>query len=242
MKIIISFILTVLFLQNSFGQNDSIKKHKIDSLTKKLTNDSLRTFRFKKYRPFANIDNRNSFIRSQPVNFNGFQLGLIYKEYHTFGMGFYRMTEESKRPIKTRDNTRTINQTLTLNYSTFFYQYVLLDKRYFEIDLPFEIGIGKYHIILEDSITKHIYKNVTAPIIPFGAGVQFIIKPFKWIGVAVSGGYRYVAEKNVNANSNFNGFYYSYGVWLDIRQIYRDIKFYGVQKKKYRRDVRAILN
>lgn len=240
MKFFIPLILTLFIFQISFAQNDSLKKHKIDSLTKKLSNDSLRTFRFKKFRPFLGLDNRKSFIKDKPVNFTGIQFGLIFKEYHTFGIGFYKMTEESKKPYKTKDNTRIINESITLNYSTFFYQYVLLNKRYLEIDLPFEIGLGKYNLKLEDSITKQIYRNITAPIIPLGAGVQFILKPFKWVGLSVTGGYRYVAEKNVNLN--FSGFYYAIGVWVDFRQIYRDIKFYGFQKKKYRREVKAILN
>ena len=239
MKFFLPVILCFFLAKKTIAQVDTLKKHKIDSLTKKLTKDSLHTFRFKKYRPFGNIDNRNSFIRDKPVNFTGFQLGVIYKEYHTFGLGFYKMTEQSQKPRAAKDGNHTITESLTLNYSTFFYQYVLVDKRFYEIDLPFEIGLGRYNLRYQDSLTKQVYKDFTAPIVPLGAGMQFIFKPVRWIGVSVTGGYRYVAKKNVNIN--FNGFYYSYGVWVDLRQIYRDIKYYGFQKKHYRREVNAIL-
>ena len=71
--------------------------------------------------------------------------------------------------------------------------------------------------------------NFNAPILPLGAGMQFVFKPLRWLGVFVAGGYRYVAK--INFNLNFNGAYYSYGAWIDIRQIYRDIKYYGFQKR-----------
>jgi hypothetical protein len=72
-----------------------------------------------------------------------------------------------------------------------------------------------------------------------GAGLQLVLKPFRWIGFCAAGGYRYVADKNVK--TNFNGLYYSYGLWLDVRQIYRDIKFYGVIKKAHKHAVHEIM-
>ena len=43
-----------------------------------------------------------------------------------------------------------------------------------------------------------------------------------------------------NPNVNFSGAYYSYGVWVDLRQIYRDIKYYGITRKKYRRELKKL--
>jgi hypothetical protein len=51
--------------------------------------------------------------------------------------------------------------------------------------------------------------------------------------------YRYIPY---NQNLlDFDGLCYSLGIWVDFRQIYRDIKYYGVQKKRYRNKVKAIL-
>jgi hypothetical protein len=239
MKFLLTFSLFLFFTGTLASQTDSIKKQKIDSLRLKFKADSARIYRFNKYRPYANIDNRNSFIRNKPVNLQGVQIGFILKEYHVFGIGYYTMTQQSQKPVKTNEDTRTLNRSLNLNYYTLFYQYVLLDKRFLEIDLPFEIGYGTYTLKFEDALTKDIVRNTSAPIVPMGAGVQIVLKPFRWIGFCTMSGYRYVADQNVNVN--FNGFYYSFGLWLDVRQAYRDIKFYGSVKKKYKRAVNEIL-
>ena len=96
MRFFLAFLLLFVFAGNSIAQNDSIKKRKVDSLTFKLKKDSLHTFRFKTIRPFANYDNRNSFIRDKPVNFKGIQLGVMLNERHVFGLGYYTITQESQ--------------------------------------------------------------------------------------------------------------------------------------------------
>ena len=230
-----------LFIVNAgFGQV-SLKQHKIDSLTIKLKKDSAHIFRFKNLRPFAAIDNRNSFIKDAPVNVNGFQLGAIIKEKHTVGFGIYALQNSSKQNI-TSLNEKNIaaKRTLNLNYITLFYQYVIIDKRYFELDLPLEVGLGGYRIKLEDTITHKIIADHKGGTILTSGGVNIILKPVRWVGISGTAGYRIALDKNPNIN--FSGAYYSYGVWVDIRQIYRDIRFYGFTRKKYRRHVKDVLH
>lgn len=88
MRFFLTLSLIGLYLGQAFSQNDSLKKRKIDSLTTKFKADSAHIFRFNRYRPYANLDNRNSFIRNRPVNFQGGQVGFIFKEYHVFGLGY----------------------------------------------------------------------------------------------------------------------------------------------------------
>ena len=236
------FTLVVLYigLQPVFSQRDSIRQARFDSLNAELKADSAHTFRFKKFRPYANLDNRSSFIHDKPVNVNGLQLGLIYNERHVFCLGFYTITEGSKKPRKiSNDNAHANAQgALSLRYATLAYQFALLDKRFFEVDLPFELGLGSYNLKVQDLDTKTIYKDKTAHMVPLGAGAQLVLKPVRWVGFSTMVGYRYVAQKDENLN--FNGWYYSLGVWIDVRQIYRDIKYYGFIKKKYKKAKKAI--
>ena len=210
----------------------------MDSLQVKLQMDSLHIYRFNKFRPYANIDNRNSFITNQPVTIQGGQIGVIINEYHIFGIGFYAIVQESQKTQKAQDNMRTVDQHLSLNYNTFFYQYVLVDRRYLELDLPFELGVGQYTLNYEDITTKQVYKTRSATMVPMGAGFQLVIKPFRWVGFSTTGGYRYVGEKS--SSLNLNGLYYSFGLWLDVRQIYRDVKYYGIMRKKYKKALQKI--
>ncbi|MCC6371562.1 MAG: hypothetical protein IT236_11205 [Bacteroidia bacterium] len=237
------FILLLFLLASTkftLAQTDGWRQLRLDSLKHHLASDSTWIYRFKIYRPFCAIDNRNSFISQIPINLRGFQLGIRYKEKHVFGFGVYRITPFSQRIFKiTKPNNEVLNQSLRLNYTTLFYKFRLLDKRFFEIHLPVEIGMGRARARLFDSVREVIVKSEELRIYPAGTGIQLVLKPVKWIGISTIGGYRWVNEGSLKLN--FNGWYYSFGLWLDLRQIYRDTKFYGFKKKQYRREVKKVL-
>ncbi len=219
---------------------------RLDSLKLKFKKDSAHTYRFKKIRPWLAIDQRNSWIKNAKglqrisVTINGLQLGVIIKEKHTVGLGFYTMNGTSQKPVKISDGDNKITyQELLLKYTMLNYQYVIVNTRFFELDLPLEVGIGRYIYNLKDETQTVLLWREAGPVKLTGGGVTIVLKPLKWIGLRGMAGYRIVAL-NKRTNLNFNGFYYSYGVWIDLRQIYRDIKFYGFIRPKYRKKVKAI--
>ena len=154
-------------------------------------------------------------------------------------MGFYNINQSSKKPIAVIDGTVSAKKMLTMNYFTFFYQYTVIDKKYFELDIPVEIGLGGCTISYSDSALHKTYRQSSGAIIPLGIGLQGIVKPIKWVGLSVLIGYRMVAEKSVG--QNFNGVYSSIGLNFDLRQIVRDTKYYWFKRKSYTRHVRKIL-
>lgn len=217
-----------------------------DSLKLKFQKDSAHTYRFKKIRPWLAIDQRNSWIRNTkgqkkvPVTINGLQAGVIIKEKHTLGLGLYTMNGTSQKPVKINDaNNKITYQELLLKYFTITYEYKIVDTRFFELDVPMEVGLGNYIYNLKDETQTQLLWREQGPIKLTGGGVQIILKPFKWIGISGMAGFRVVGF-NQRTNLNFNGAYYSYGVWIDLRQIYRDVKFYGFIRPKYRKKVKAL--
>lgn len=216
------------------SQNNTTEWLKRDSLAKKLVADSLHTYRFKVFRPYAAIDNRNSFIANRPANVNGFQVGFILKEYHTIGLGTYRLSRLNPRKAPVTKNLR-LNH---LEYLTLFYEYMLVNRRYLEVDIPLEAGIGLYGSNKLDSLGSILQKEINRAFWPLGAGTKVIVKPVRWIGLSLMGGYRYVFEKNQFLN--FNGSYYAFGIWIDLRQVYRDIKYYGFIKRRYRKAIQNV--
>lgn len=229
------FLLLTLAALGLYAQKEN-GPQKIDSLRARLRKDSAHIYRFQKLRPYLSLDNRNSWINHQPVNFKGLQAGVILHEKHTLALGLYAMSQKSKRSIRTKDGQQTVERSLSLNYLTLFYQYAVVDKRYFEFDLPFEIGLGGYDIQFRDTVTGHIYREVKGGIIPLGLGVQPVFKPFKWVGIPLLLGYRFVGSNSV---ANFNGWYYSIGVSLDLRQIVRDSRYY-FKKRRFKREVKKL--
>lgn len=235
------FIFSFCFISAAFAQNN------IDSLTQKFRKDSARIYRFQKFRFRIALDQRKSWIKNQrsthvvPVAINGFQIGVILFEHHTVGFGNYNIDAQSKKPVKISDQLNVVRyEELFMHYNTLFYEYRLIGKRYFEIDIPVEIGLGRYVYNLKDESRSKLLWHENGLMKIGGAGLQLIVKPLKWIGFVGMGGYRF-AGFNKKTNLDFSNFYYSYGVWVDIRQIHRDIRFYWIKRPKYRKKVKAIL-
>ncbi len=216
------------------------KQHIKDSLTAQLRADSAHIYRPQKYRPYINLDQRNSFIRNQAININGLQFGVLINDRHVFGFGGYIITASSKAQIKTKtDKNIPTNRTLNMDYGTFFYQYTILDKRFWEIDIQAEIGLGTYDYKYYEINTNKFLADRKAGLLVGGIGPLLAFKPTKWLGIIGMVGYRFTSEKNTNLN--FNGFYYSYGAWFDVRQIIRDYKYYFVKKRKYKKQITQLL-
>ncbi|MES2515716.1 MAG: hypothetical protein V4580_16300 [Bacteroidota bacterium] len=231
-------LICSLTSEPSHAQNS--KQYLTDSLTRKFQKDSAHIYRFKLIRPYIAIDNRNSFIKEGPVNVKGFQFGIIIKEHHTVGRGIYSLQDNSKQNLTSLDeNSIPLKRTLNLNYVTLFYQYTIIDTRFFELALPLEIGLGTYRLKLIDDIQDKVVSEKTGSTTLTSGGADIVLKPFKWVGLTASAGYRFAFDKNPNIN--FSGAYYSYGLWVDLRQIYRDTKFYGFTRKKYRRHMKEIM-
>lgn len=233
-------IFLILFIFLSFILEAQKKSRQLDSLHVKFINDSAHCFRFKPVRPFFSLDNRHSFIKDAKVNVNGVQLGIILYDRHLVGYGLYGLQKSSRQGITSKNEKHIVAiRDLKLSYLTAFYQYTILNHRYLQLDLPLEIGLGSYQLNLLDTLTNApIAPERKGGIVVTGGGASIILKPTKWLGLTGMAGYRGVLDGN--ANLNFNGAFYSYGIWLDLRQIYRDIKFYGFIRKKYNRKVKAL--
>ena len=217
------------------------KQQKIDSLTQKLSSDSTHIYRFKKLRPYSSIDYRYAALRTAPVDVKGAQLGVRLFEKHKIGLGAYDMFNKAKQKVKAFEQNTDANQILLLSYITVFYEYSILNKRFFELVLCAEAGGGKYDLTYFNVETDEKISHNSDYIMPTGGGLTLNLKPLKWIGVQGLAGYRYmygIAGKRIN----FNGFFYSYGFWIDLRQIYRDSRYYLIKKPKYRKKIKQILN
>ena len=194
-----------------------------DSLSVKLHNDSVRIYRTAKILPFLALDQRNSYINKTAVSINGVQIGLILNEKHVFGLGGYTITGNTKHTRVVDDKKVPMNQTLNLKYLTAFYYFPIFDRKYWEFGLPVEIGAGSYTLSLVEEKTGKEIKGFPkkAGMALFGIGPSLTISPLPWLGFNIMGGYRGVSDKTLN----LNGFYYSYGVAVNLRRIVQDLKY-----------------
>lgn len=217
------------------AQIDPAIQTKIDSLTTELKNDSVYIYRFRKIRPYLNYHERNSVDHYPRVNFFGPQAGFVLYERHIVGFGAYFSTKKTKLPFEDMDVDKKIHRTIKITYGTLFYQYILIQKRFYEFHIPVEVGLGNYQSGYIDS-TGFTYKNInTNRFTMAGGGLLLLIKPFKWLGISNNFGYR-VANESI-----INGFYYAIGVWIGLKPAACDIKYYLYKKKQYRKKVNSLL-
>jgi len=223
----------VLFLSffcfhTDFSQ-ETTKERKLDSLHTQLQKDSVYIYRFRKVRPYIKYTERNSIGNPHPVNFYGPQFGLVLFEKHIFGVGYYLSSVRTRKAYPVLDGTIEAFQAVDMRFGTIFYEYILLEKRYFELHLPLEAGYGYYHSGFMDS--GKLYRAEDTNLMMGGGGILMIAKPIRWIGIIGSIGAR---TGNI---ALVDGFYYAIGVRVMLRNLSNDINYHLIKKKRYRSNV-----
>jgi hypothetical protein len=232
---ILPYFLLLITCRSLFGQQLPAKQqHKLDSLAAKLKKDSAFIYRRTIARPYLRLENRRAFIVSEKVNFLGFLAGANLHERHIVCAGYYFLDRKSRALIPLRDLSGAGTSRFSkFGYFVLSYQYILLNLRYVQLNTPLEAGYGSY---ATDNPTGIAITNA-GNFLPLCAGLQLILKPFKFAGVSASGGYRYVRHDLLSIS--FNGIYYSFGVWVDARYLFRGLRYHLV-KQKYRETVRSL--
>lgn len=216
--------------------NAQSKSNTIDSLRLQFQKDSTHIYRLKKFRPYADLDHYQTYLNNALVNIRGFSLGVMYNNRHAFGLGLHGITLQDQRKAFTRfRDTINVKEQLSLNYASLFYQYTFINNRYLALFMPTQLGFGRYRLTTNDAARNSRISQKTGGTIPASIGSTLVLKPIKWIGISGTGGYRIVLDKNPNLN--FSGLFFGYGVWLDIQQIVRDVKFYGFKRPRYRKQI-----
>lgn len=224
----ISFCFVFLMLTGfAFSQSSRIKEQ-IDSLDKRLSEDSTKIYRFRKVRPYLNFHNRNSINEIKPVNFYGFQLGAVFFERHIVGYGRYFSSEKSKKRFSYIENQNQVTRLDKIDYHTVFYQFIFLSHRWFELHIPVELGYGtRYSDFYQPS--GSFDRSSSENMFMTAYGLQVILKPVRWSGITGNFGYRGSSEQLVN------GFYYAVGLWIGLKPVTDDFNYYLIKKRRYRK-------
>jgi len=234
-------LLACLLLPFDAALAQSVKQVKLDSLRDKFSADSAKLYRTKKWNLMAALDNRSSFVRTSQklsVNVGGVQGGLVYKNKHTMGLGFYSITGSQSGEVVSDDQKQKINLNLAMSYATVFYEYNFLNTKRWEISVPAEIGGGSYRQTATDTggIKVAGFDTTSKSILLLGTGVKVSFRIFKWLGLGAMGGFRVVGG-NEPKKINLNGFVYSYGIEIYFGRLYKMAKF-GLKRRKYRNNVK----
>jgi len=228
-------LVAVLSIYRLNAQNST--QIKSDSLRQKLVADSAKIWKKTIAKGFLKFEDRFSFLDRKQVSLLGFMVGATFYNHHTFFVGYFLMDPRQTSPIQFEGFKPNSQLYLNLNYFALGYQYVLYNKKHFQINIPVSAGFGNYKLETVDKSDNSL-TFVSGKILPLNAGLQFIYKPIFWAGVSVSGGYNYFGHQE-NTVINLQGWYYSFGVWVDGRHVFRYLR-YQLKKKKYHNNMASL--
>ncbi len=183
------------------------------------------------------LDNRQSFVQSSAVRIIGLNAGLVLPNRRwRIGLGAYTLRRnyadlyvyQVRNGKRTKKIVDTFTPQLDLTYFTPNASYVFLQRRWLEISLPVGFGLGRSHYNETDG-AGNTQNSTRGLFFPVEAGLNVLIKPFRWVGVSGSVGYR-KSVFEVNYKEDFDGMYFSYRVNIFVGAIWRDWRAYRRQR------------
>lgn len=167
-----------------------------------------------------NFDNRNSFVIGHQVKFSGIKIGLGNRK-HRFGIGFYNMREPVMRTNDRFDDPIATDTTLfTYNYSSLYYERILLQKKRWEISTPFHLNFGDLKASFIDTAGNGVpffTQRVNSLTFSFKAHYKI----WRWFGVGVGAGYNVMLQGDHRVKNALNAPFYSYGVKVFLGELWK---------------------
>lgn len=194
--------------------------------------DSLEIVKVKLVRPQVKFDNRLTFYEGQSLAINGFDVGVLLKDKMRLTLGYYRLNEDLNILKRTIDSI-DIQRSIKIQYGAINTEIIYLDKRYFSLGLPLEIGIGYSQFKRLNYLTDQIINSQEGFLAMAHFGLAATFKPLRWIGLKGILGYRKTIFNQVS-NFQFDGLFTSLGLNIDFHEIMSDIRMLRLKKKYHR--------
>jgi hypothetical protein len=180
------------------------------------------------------LDNRNSFVQASAVRIIGLNVGVVPRgKPYRLGLGVYtlRRSYADLYTYSGRGKNRRLLDTLTpalsLTYFTPNFSYTFFHRRFIELSIPVDVGLGRSHYTITDENGKVTTDN-RGLFIPAEIGVGVLLKPTRWVGISGAAGYR-MSLKEIDYKEDFNGWYYSYRLNLFVGNIWHDWRHWQQQ-------------
>ena len=183
-----------------------------------------------------NWDARNSFIKRQRVNIWGVNSGITFgRKRNQITAGYYWMNFNSY--LRLLDLRRSASKRVNLDYYTktdlYFFSLMywknFIENKRWRVSMPFEVGVGATKNQGTNLFNEIQIWNRKDFFMPVQTGLYAKWKATRWIGLSIQGGYRYALISR-NIQSNYDGFYYSFGFELQP-DLFRDVYCWTFRKK-----------
>jgi hypothetical protein len=185
------------------------------------------------------LDNRNSFVQASAVRIIGVNVGVVPRgKPYRLGLGAYtlRRSYSDLYTYSGKGKNRKLKDTLTpslqLTYFTPNFSYTFFQRRFIELSIPVDVGLGRSHYTITDEHGT-VTTDSKGLFIPAEIGVGVLLKPTRWVGISGAAGYR-VSLKEIDYKEDFDGWYYSYRLNLFVGNIWRDWRHWQQQRRARR--------
>lgn len=180
----------------------------------------------KKWKFLISLDARRSSFADTKIKINGLRLGSEYKGVHRFGFGFYWLNRKvTFNAIIINTTTQDLDDPevrFDLGYSSIYYERVMLKTRWWEVDLPVQLGSGRIIGTYRDTLGA-FQKFTETQFAAFIPSAQVKFYPLTWLTIRGSGGYRFTMSQISEVKSTFRNAFYGYGLSINIIGLYRSV-------------------
>jgi len=175
------------------------------------------------------LDNRNSFVQASAVRIIGLTVSLTPADRHyRLGLAGYTLRRDYSQLYtyagkgKTRKLKDTLTPALSLTYFAPSFTYTFFRRRFIELSIPVDVGLGRSHYTITDE-NNNTLTDRQGLFFPAEVGLGVLLKPTRWIGLSGGAGYR-LSLKQIDYKEDFDGWYYSYRVNLFAGAIWHDLR------------------
>ncbi|MDP1802641.1 MAG: hypothetical protein Q8L81_14870 [Bacteroidota bacterium] len=224
----ILFLILMIFTTGLFSQKKMSRKEFIK--------DSTHIVQVKLVRPQFRFDNRTIFIKGQTLNITGFDAGVLLKEKLRLTLGYYASVKNIKAERETIDNIE-FEREASLNYGSINVEFIYKNTRYISLGMPLDFNFGKNTLTYTNVISRD-QQRASGFAFMTDFGLSAILKPIRWIGIKGIVGYRKTIFNQVKGARN-DGFFTSIGIYVDIREVVKDVQMFKL-KKKYRKNKNSV--
>jgi hypothetical protein len=219
------FLLSVFLLTGFFVSAQS-------SPPDDFIKDSLEIIKVKLVRPQFKFDDRVTFCEGQSLSINGFDLGVLLSDKLRFTLGYYGMKGHLKNYDYTSEGSE-FGRFVTMRYGSLNTELIYKDTRFLSFGMPLEIGAGVNTLQDKNITADEIISSKSGGLVFVNFGMSATFKPMRFLGLKGIIGYRKVAYNQVK-DFNFDGFFTSIGLNIDIHAVVVDVRMYRLEKRYHR--------
>lgn len=174
---------------------------------------------------FLNLNTFNSVVSNEMVNFFGFKTGVNYNKRVKFGVGYYVMTSKKVvSPISVSNDSvqYTTNGELRLNFFSFSAEYIYYISYPWQFSFtPFQFSLGEGHYNYITEPDKVHTKTKGQSVVLYEPNVSGQYSVFKWLGFAVSVGYRAKVYSSKELKEDLSAPTFAIGVRIFVDELYK---------------------